>query len=264
MKYLTFYGCFLVISMTGLYSQDLSPDRSRNWNKYLYVESGFIYPGGNIKESISIRQNISSYYVNQYSNGYISSESSGFLLGLRWEYFNLSFKTGVSAGIRFIWFSNEISGYSSNSADFFYLRYSMQETDTKFARIKSISEINNIITLPLELRVVPIQFREIELFARVGSEISILNLKKSSNIDFSEKSMEVHQDLILGTFGEHTNKVYSSLFGSVGLKYGKVNKPNYLFEVFLPSIIMTSNYFTIMDVDYFEGFKLSIQFPFNK
>ena len=247
-----------------LYSQDLPVKTQHNWIQFLHLESGLMYPSGSVKEDIAIRQNISSYYVNQYSNGYISTASSGVLLGLRWEYFNVKFKTGISTGLRYIGYTSELSGYSSNSADFFYLRYSMQDTDTKFARIKSITESNSFISIPIEIRTVPFQYMKFELLAKVGAEISIINLKKSSDIDFSNSSMEIHQNHIMNSIGIDANSLYSTLYASIGLKYGIENKPNFIFEVFLPSIFLTSNNFFLSEVDYYDGFKLSVQFPINK
>jgi len=256
--------CFIVMSGISLYSQELSEKPPHQWARFLHLESGFIYPGGSIKESLAIRQNISSYYVDQTSNGHISSETSGFILGLRWEYYNAKFKTGVSTGLRYTGYSSEITGFSSNNADFFYLRYSVQNTDTKFTRVKSIIETNNFISIPLEFRIVPIQFEWFGLFAKAGAEFSLLNLRKGTNIDFLDNSMDIHQADILNSIGMTTKKLYSTLYGSVGLKLGQQDKPNYIIEVFLPSFILTRNNFALIDVDYFEGFKFSVQIPIKK
>lgn len=253
--------CLIVMAGIDLYSQDIPEKPPHNWSRFLHVESGIMYPKGTIKESIAIRQNISSYYVNQASNGQISSTIFGFILGLRWEYFNVKLKTGISTGLRYTGYICEISGFSSSNSDFFYLRYSMLNSDTKFARVKSISETNNFISIPLELRTIPIQYKGLGLFVKVGAEFSKFNLKKSTNIDFQDESMEIHQDIILNDISAATNKLYSTLYGSIGLKLGQENKPNYIFEVFLPSFFLTRNNFTLTNVDHFEGFKFSVQFP---
>jgi hypothetical protein len=244
-----------------LFSQDVSPEPPNHWTRFLYLESGFMYPVGTIKESIAIRQNISSYYVDQPSNGNISSTTSGFIMGLRWEYFNNKFKTGVSTGLRYTGFRSEITGFSSSNADFFYLRYSMMNSDTKFARVKSITETNNFISIPLEFRFIPIQYKGFGLFAKVGAEVSRFNLKKGVDINFQDNTMEIHQELILNSIGVSTNKLYSTFYGSIGLKIGQEYKPNYLFEIFLPSVFNTRHNFALTNIDYFEGFKFSVQFP---
>lgn len=254
----------MTMSASKLYSQDISPETPQKWTQFIHFESGIMYPNGSIKENIAIRQNISSYYVSQYSNGLISAASSGFYVGMRWEYFSVKYKSGISTGLRYTGYTSEISGYSSNSADFYYLRYSMEDTDTKFARIKSILETNSFISIPLEIRAVPFKYKKFELQAKVGAEISILNMNKSSDIDFSDNDMEIHQDLILNSIGTVTNKFYSTAYASIGLKYGIEDKPNFVFELFLPSVFLSTDNFVLSEVDYFDGFKLSLQFPINK
>ncbi len=68
----------------------------------VYFEAGFLYPQGTIKESLSIRQNLSYYYVNQQSDGSISSSTSGMLLGARYEYDLPGIRSGISTGLRFV------------------------------------------------------------------------------------------------------------------------------------------------------------------
>lgn len=264
MKKIAFFICLVIMPGIALHSQGLSDKKPGNWVRFLQIESGFMYPNGTIKESIAIRQNISSYYVNQSSNGFISSSTSGFILGLRWEYFNIKLKTGFSTGLRYTGYSSEISGSTSRNADFFYLRYSMLNSDTKFARVKSITEINNFISIPLEIRFIPFEFKGLGLFVKAGIEFSRFNLKKETDIVFPDTAMEVNQDIILSGMSASPNKIYSTLYGSIGLKVGKEGKPNFQFEVFLPSFFLTKNNFTLTDVGNFDGFKFSVQFPIKK
>ncbi len=255
--------CLLILSGINLYSQDDSDNRSGNWTQFLHLESGFVYPAGTIKESIAIRQNISSYYVNQTSTGEISSETFGFNLGLRWEYFNLKYKSGISSGLRYTGYKSDITGFSSSNADFFYLRYSTLNSDTKFARVKNINDVSNYLSIPLEIRIVPLQYKKLGLFAKAGTEFSRFNLKKKTNIIFQDEDMNVHEDMILSYITEPTNKFYSTLYASVGLQIGNENKPNFLFEVFLPSYYLSKNNFALIDEGGFEGFRFSLQFPLN-
>ncbi|MBN2350756.1 MAG: hypothetical protein JXJ22_18100 [Bacteroidales bacterium] len=257
---------FFLISLPWLtlHAQDLPENTPGKWVGLLHVEFGAIYPDGKIRESISVRQNISSYYVDQVSNGSISSETYGVVLGLKWEYFNTRLKTGISTGVRYTGFRSEITGYSSDRANFFYLRYSMVNTDTKFARVKNISESNNFISIPLELRFIPFKFQNFGLFGKVGIEFSNFNLKKETDINFQEKTMESYQDEILDNIGISSNNFYSTLYGSVGFLLGKENKTNYIFEVFLPSLFLSRNNFALTEVDYYAGFKFSVQFQVKK
>lgn len=236
---------------------DQNPDR---WKKFIHVEAGLLYPEGTIKESVSIRQNISYYYVNQYSSGYVSSNTSGLVVGVRYGYFIPGIRSGISTGLRFNGFNTEISGYTSSISDFFFLRYSMEESDTKFARVKSLSESRYLLTVPLEVNFVPFIYKNASLFAKAGAEYSVVNFRSGAAIDFQDENMDIHEKAILGNISGAPNRQYATFYSSIGIKIGQQNGPNYLFEAFLPSFFLTKNNFSLIDVDYFAGFKLSIQF----
>ena len=244
--------------------QSNSEQSTGEWKKSIQFEAGYIYPQGTIKESVSVRQNISYYYVNQYSGGFISSSTSGLILGVRYEYFLPKIKSGFSTGLRFLGMNTNISGYTSNSSDFFYLRYSMQDSDTKFARVKSLAEYYYLLSVPSEIRVIPFQYKDLSFFAIAGMEFGIISLKKGADIRFQDENMNAYKDLVLERISGPTGKNYSTFYSSLGLKIGKEGKPAYTFEVMLPSILLTKNNFHLIDVDHFEGFRLSIQLPLNK
>lgn len=255
--------CLCVAPFVTIFSQDALEKTLPKWSKYLHLEAGFLYPGGTIKESISVRQNISSYYVDQYSSGYVSSYTDAFFVSARWEHFYNKFKTGISIGLRYTGYKGEITGYSSMSANFFYLRYSMQDSDTKFARVKSINESNSFVSIPIEIRVVPFNYKDLGFFAKAGSDIGILNLKQTTTISFQESSMKQYHDDIVANITNETNPFYSTLYTSVGMQYGKVNKPRYVFEVQLPSLFLSNNNFALTNLDTFSGIVFSIQIPIN-
>ncbi len=234
------------------------------WKSLLHIESGFMYPDGKIRDNIAVRQNISSYYVDQSSDGAVTAETYGFILGARWEYYNDKLNAGISSGLRFTGFRSEISGYSSQMAKFFYLRYSMSGSDTKFARVKKITESTNFFSIPLEVRLVPVKYRKFALFAKAGAEISIFTFGKETNIDFQEQTMEARQKEVLDNIGITSESFYSTLYGSAGISLGADNKPEYIFEIFFPSLFLSHDNFALTKTGYFSGFKFSVQFPIKK
>lgn len=261
MKKSIFRIILLAFPLISVIPQTVSNQTTNEGKKSIHFEIGYIYPQGTIKESVSVRQNISYYYVNQFSNGFISSTTSGLLAGVRYEYYLPKIKSGFSTGLRLIGMNIEISGYTSNSSDFFYLRYSMQDSDTKFARVKSLTEDYYLLSVPLEIKVVPFQYKDLSFFAMAGLEYSIINLKKGTDIMFQDENMNAHKDLILNRISSPTGRSYSTFYSSAGLKLGKEGKPNYAFDVMLPSLLLTKNNFYLIDVDSFGGFRLSVQFP---
>jgi hypothetical protein len=254
---------FSLFSFPSLIAQEAGAERNSPWKSSIHLEGGMIYPEGNIRENIAIRQNISSFYVEQVTSGHIYSEISGLRLGVRWELYQPEWKTGFSAGIRFSHFSSEISGYSSSRADFFYLRYSMVDSDTKFARVKNIYEYNNYFSLPLEFRWVPVEYNNIHLYARVGAELGGLNFLKETDIEFQEESMEEYEADIVDQIDLTRSSLFSTVYGSIGISYQRENRTGYLIELFLPSPFLTHDNFVLTEVDYFSGFRCSVQFPLN-
>jgi hypothetical protein len=139
----------------------------------------------------------------------------------------------------------------------------MLNSDTKFARVKSISETKRLVSIPLEFRIVPLQYKNIGFFAKVGAEFSKFIFMKKTNINFQENNMEMNEEAILNNIGAISNNLYSTLYGSIGVKIGKETKRNYIFEFFLPSYFLSKKNFSLIDVDSFTGFKFSMQFPIN-
>jgi hypothetical protein len=140
----------------------------------------------------------------------------------------------------------------------------MMDSDTKFARIKALYETKNYISIPLEVRYMPLEYNKFGLFARAGIEFSLLNLDNKTNIEFRESIMESSEDEIIKQLGISTNTYYSTLYASAGLKYGSDDKPNLIFEIFLPSLFLSKDMFFLTETNSFEGFKFSIQIPVNK
>jgi len=249
----------LVFPFTAVRPQ--SDDNKPSRRQSLSFEAGFLYPQGTIKESLSIRQNLSYYYVNQHSDGSISSSTSGMLLGARYEYGLPGIRSGISTGLRFIGINTEINGYASANSDFFYLRYSMEENDTKFARVKSLTECNYLLSIPLEIRVYPLRYKNISLFAMAGLEYSVICFKKAADITFREEIMNPQKDVVLENISGPVNRNFSAFYSSIGVKFGKEDKLNYTIELMLPSFLLTENNFYFIDIDYLEGFRLSVQLP---
>lgn len=250
------------MSGISIYSQDVSDSGSRAWLRFLHVEAGSFYPDGKIKERISIRQNVSSNYVDLASYGNISSTSSAPIIGIRWEYYNKKVNLGVSTGLRFTLYSNEITGSSSTKADFFYLRYSEMASETRFARVKSLTENKDFLSVPLEIRYdLPIHTKGFGCFIKCGIEASVLSFGEKLNIDFQENAMDSSNDIVMNSLVLNTDRFYSIFYGSTGCYVGKSGKPNFAVEIFFPSKILGQKNFNLVDIKSLEGFKFSVLLP---
>ncbi len=264
MRHILLFSGILLIPVITLHCQDLQDRQGGGLSTFLHVEAGAVYPDGKIRESIAIRQNISSYFVDQVSNGRVSAETYGIVLGIQYEYFSKKFKTGLSGGVRYTGYRTAITGYSSYNSDFFYLRYSMVDSDTKFARVKEINETNNMFSLPVEMRFVPLVYKKCSFFIKAGGEFIGYDLWKDTNINFQEASMDAFEHEILDQISIKSNNYYATVYGSVGVTAGNENKTGYSFEIFFPSLFLSKNNFALTNVNYYEGFRFSIQFPVIK
>lgn len=264
MKHIFVFIFAVSIPLLAARSQTYDVSTSPEWKKYLHVEAGLIYPEGSIKESVAIRQNISYFFANQFSSGHVSSTSYGILAGARYEYYYPRFKSGLSAGLRFTGFNTEISGYTSSNSEFFYLRYSIEDNNTKFARIKLMEESNYYLTVPIEVKVVPLTYRNLSLYAKAGVEFSLLRFGSGADITFQDEIMDQNKESVLTSITGESNKFYSTFNSAIGVIVGHDEGPKLLFEVFLPSLFLTENNYKFIDTEYYSGMKLSLAFPINR
>ncbi|MCK9291758.1 MAG: hypothetical protein WCR58_05905 [Bacteroidales bacterium] len=252
---------FFIFGFIGLSAQN---EQSLPWytgNHLLHLEGGSYFMGGDIKEDLSIRQNISYYEASQYSPGIITPETKTYLFGIKYEYHLPHFNSGISTGIRFIGLQNELIGYTSRVSRFFYLRYSESDSDTKFARISSLMENYYALTVPFELRIGLYQFTGINFFAKAGVEYSLINFKKEVNIQFQEETMMPYHNMLVQEITDPANTHFATFYSSLGISFGKNDKINFALEVLLPSFVLTDNNFHLLDIKEFDGIKLSVYFP---
>lgn len=266
MKKISFLIIILSFSMvTGMSQENTDQTKQTRWKNFIHLEAGYIFPEGKINENLAIRQNVNYYNTGQSSSdGHVFSEISGLTLGLRYEFFFQRIKTGVSTGLRYTGLNAEITGHSSVRSDFFYLRYSMDGSGTRFARVKSLTENRCLLSIPLEVRPVIFKYPNMSFFVKAGIEYSIVNLGKKTAITFHNPEMDIHEKAIVRGITRPVNRNYSLFYSSVGMSLGKETKTNFMFEVFLPSLFLTRDNFSMIDTDYIEGFKLSAVFPVNR
>lgn len=247
---------------TGLFAQS-SPDKaSAMWQHRLQLEAGFSFPSGSISENLAIRQNISSYYVYQSAQGTVYCDLSSFNTALKWEVYNAALKLGFAAGVRYSTFTTLISGYTSSNANFFYIRYSSAGTDTKFARVKSITESSKLIGIPLEVKFVPFSSKNVQYFVKAGIEPASYRVSHLTDIEFENPDMEPLEDEVAGSFNAPLSTFCTSLYTSLGLTITGENKPGVTFEVVLPSVFISQNNFNLADVTRMHtGIRASFHLP---
>jgi hypothetical protein len=263
MKKISFLTLLALLSFAMLKAQETPVGADPAIIKLIHFEAGFNIPKGSLREDVAIRQNLNyNYnYYNPTSDGSVSAYTSGVLFGIRLEYFIPAYHSGISAGLRFTGFNTEIYGITYGSMDYFYLRYSEEGSDTRFARVKSLMEDHYVLSIPVELRIVPLRYNNLSLSFKAGVEAGILNLKNERSIDFSEESMNARTAEVMAGLPPPAGNSYATFYTAICFNAGWEGKPNYSLEILLPSAFLTKNYFSLIETDYFAGVKLSMQLP---
>jgi hypothetical protein len=250
----------MVLICYGAIAQESTDQPSKKWINLIHFESGFTFPNGSISEGLAVRQNISSYYAEQSSQGQISATTTGFNAGFRYELFHPGKRLGISAGLRFSTYTTAITGYSSQNADFFYLRYSSEGVDTKFARVKSITESNKHVGIPLEFKYIPFGFKDVHYYLKAGVEPRY-RFRNQIGIEFHDPAMDAYQEDVVAGFSTIISTFTTVVYPAIGIQIGDRNAQGVNIEVLLPSFYLTDENFSLIETRRFSGFRVSYQFP---
>lgn len=225
---------------------------------------GFEFGSNSANASLSnnwpVRQDVGAYYYNDAYNHSQSAYINNVItyVGVKTEYLFAADKLSLSSGLRFSNIYNDISKATEDS--YFYLRYNSSGTTTEYARVFAITESNNYLGIPLELRIIPLNYKNVSLYCKLGAEF---NVKLSSNIDlnFKDASMESSEADILNEMNVSVNNYYSTLNSAIGLRIRSHSLVNYNIEVLLPSFFITENNASLVSMDAFSGIQFSMCVP---
>ena len=248
------------ILLTGLIfvSSFVTAQQPERNNRFLInVDFGSCFFGGELKDKWSIRQDVESYEYSADGRS-VNHTTSSFCFSVKPEYRFFNDRASVLTGIRYTRFGSDLE-----KDKYFHLRYKKEGTNTEFARVRSINEKYDYIGIPVEVQYIPIQFRHVGFYVKIGTDV---NFRIQSDIDMSfvNKSMEEHQQEIFDIMDVNTNSFYSTLYASLGIKLGKVDGINFHFDIFLPSFVLTSNNSALASPGNFSGVQFSLVIPFKK
>ena len=233
----------------------------KNHRFLLGFELGATSVKGDLSENWSIRQDISPYSdYNSYSSS-VNNASSISYFGIKPELTFNNDRLTVSSGLRFSQLESNLSGGIND--EYFFLRYQSNATNTEYARVNSLTEKVNYLSVPLELRFVPIQISNFGFYAKIGTEIGLKLFSKRA-IEFTTAAMKPYEEEILNTNPVTANSMYSTFYGAIGVRWESLKGKNVNLEWILPSRFLTKNNLTLITPEMYSGFQLSIQFPFQK
>ena len=230
----------------------------------LGIELGASLLMGEIKKPEMVRETQSYYnygdaYYNDY--GFISEEKNFglFYLGVKPEYL-LSKRFAVSAGVRFSYFKANLK---SDKDCFLWRTSSNDDTKTNYVSIKSITQKNYYIGIPLEVRFFPSEkdyaVRPYFLF---GTTLNFL-ITSTNDVEFKVSAMGKYSDEIKKNITE-PNSFHILTYLGAGLKIGKMTHPFGSIEVHLPMFTAASsksNSFVKTDDMFGIGIRASVHIP---
>ena len=250
------YKILLFLLIIGFVSISAQEPECNN-RLLMNIDFGECFFTGELKNKWSIRQDLEPYrYLSD--NHTINHSTSSFYFSIKPEFRFFNNKASVIAGIRYTRFNSDLE-----KDKYFHLRYKKEGTNTEFARVRSIKETYDYIGIPVEIQYIPIQFRKIGFYVKIGTDF---NFRIHSDMDmvFVNESMKQYQQEIFERIGVSTNSFYSTLYSSIGVKLGKAEGVNFHFEVLLPSFVLSSNNSSLNSPDNFGGVQCSLVIPFKK
>lgn len=226
----------------------------------LKVELGSSEVTGTLNDTWNIRQDVGSYYESTYRS--VAADMFATDIAVKLEYALFENKIALSSGLQLSNLKSDLYVANSRNAstDFFYLRYRNTGVNTHFAKVTSISESSNYLTIPLDARFNVFSIRKVRFFVRSGIDLG-LNIGSTTKINFINPEMQPYEDDVLNDLNISQNDIISSWKTSIGASFGNVNKLHYNLEVLLPSFYLTRNTSSILNDEVFTGFRLSAQIP---
>lgn len=254
----------LIITISA-FATDPQDATQNKWQSYLYIDGFAGFFSSTISEDLPIRQDVSSYSYFDRSTWHIYPSLNGLYAGIKYEIFNPDYKTGISVGLRYVCFNASIAESNTKWNDYFYFKYYESENEMKFARILSLNESMRFLTFPVEVKLHPLQFRKFGLFITAGTELLKLEIDHRFDVEFVQDLMNENKGEVIAALDKNLNGFYSTLYATLGIKIGDINKPNLMFEFILPGLILTEENFALVDsyADFFGGFRMSLQIPIN-
>ncbi len=255
---------FIIITLNNVKSQEITKSEESQWLQLIRIEFNGLLPNTSLKESIPIRQTVSNYslYNNYNESGKITSNTFGQAYAIITEFYNKTHKFGISSGIKYLYYNSDIKGEISNIAEYFYFRYFSGEQETKFARVRNLSENNHYIVIPIDAHIYLLNRKRYGIFTKLGSDLG-LNINNKLNVIFFNPEMNPSKNEVLSVLDKTQQKFYATINASIGLRYYYIDKICFNFEIYLLSTLIGTDYFVLSEIKRFSGIRTSVQFPLS-
>ena len=264
--------CLLAIAGLSVLMPVSAQDQQTNeyHNLKIAIEFGTNVIGTKLAKPEQIRENYSADDKNNYGlfadREYTSMKTKYF--GLKPEFFVFHNRVGIASGLRLTVVNAELASNSGNNV--FLWKIKEDKNDdliTDYVRIMDIHQKSHLLSVPFELRFF-LNNREkpVQNYIKLGASINY-NISSKYNVNFTDKAMEKHNDLINGQLSGY-NMLSAFFFGAFGFKIGKYREGSWVpwgnIEFQFPYILLTDKSFAFAGkynkIENFPGAGLQISF----
>ncbi len=237
-------------------------ESSQTWQKYVHIEISGLLPNTTLKENIPIRQNVSSNSYYNHNVAKIVAQTNGLTYAAKLELYNNQLNFGFSLGVKYWLYFTTIKGRMSENAEYFYFRYASNQQESKYARLKNITENQHYLTVPVDVRYYFLNRKRLGLFVRMSADVGF-NVHHKLDVTFFNPEMNLNKTEVLSIIQQTLDKVYYSASASLGFRYYYIEKISLNVEFNILSKYLGGNYFILTDAERYSAIKASVQIPFH-
>jgi hypothetical protein len=223
----------------------------------LVLESGIMINKSTYRGMGFIREDFYPSRLLFVPSSNLTSLSYKTFAGVRYESSFIHPTIRISTGVRFSQTLNSIH----TDFGYFYMLARQDGLNTEYVRGQEIRQNSNYIGIPLEGRYFPLRRDAIQMFFKFGFEV-FRRLETRNDVTFSDPAMSVYRDDILAKLSM-PDRFNGSVYGGMGIRYGKPFKPSIGLELTLPAIFFKET-FGIVNQNFGRGIQLHLYWPLLK
>ena len=268
MKYCFFKSLCLsvLLPVSALFAQDGQIVVRHN------LKLAFEFGANAMRTELAKPEQIRKNYSISDNNNYVSWKNHHWLnttyFGIKPEFFVFNNRVGIASGLRFTMASSELT---ADRNDFMWkLKEDEVDLITDYVQIRDIHHKSYLLGVPFEVRIFPNnREKPVQNYFKLGASLNY-RISSEYDVDFSDKTMEKHTNLINNQLDEYYHTFNAFFFGAFGLKFGKFKEGSWTpwvnVEFQFPYILLTEKSLAFAGKGSFPcvGIQMSFQIPVGK
>jgi hypothetical protein len=178
------------------------------------------------------------------------------------EYYFLKNRLGITGGLQF----SQLSTTLQSDRDYFYWLESEDEFNTNYLRLNDITQKLYYLGAPVELIYFPVKRdRFVKMYLKLGLSVNYRIADKTA-VNFADNAMDKYENTVKTQLNSDISPFFVYSYTAIGLKFGKINKPQVSLEFRFPEGSFKNNFSPIISNTnglFGAGVQLSVGFPIN-